>query len=237
MGTRYRKMWMQSVVTGHPQFWVSPPARIFGADISETIVNSLMAAAGTCVASGGIQVVTAGRFDFVISVAWGGIALGTVLLAPVIGDVLADLASDIHQGWERGHVEPEPEPEPEPEQEPEPSEDDAGAAKMEGEWWYRSESGRLCCYSTPRDKHRRPIISDARMIAVFSSIIKNGVPFSETEITKRVSGLSGPRFRILQRDWRIRELYRLMPDRTGNFTRTGKLIANVIANYNPPALP
>lgn len=235
MGTRYRKMYMQSVAAGHPQWLVAPPANIVGADVTETIVNSLMAMAGTCVLDGGIQIVVSGKFDIVSCFAWGGIAAGTVLLAPIAGDVLADLMSDVREGWERGHV-ADPEPELIEQVAELPSEDEAGAARIEGEWWYTTKSGRLCCYPTPRDKHRRPIITDVRMRAIFGKVL-TGTPFSETRMTDKntgVSGLSGPRFRMLQMDWRKRQLYVTLPDNSGYFTTEGKLIAGVIANYKPP---
>lgn len=235
MGTRHRKMYYESVAAGRPQFLVVPPASVFAADMGDTLVNSIFAFGGTWLAVGGIQYISSHNFDAGTCLAWSSVIAGSVMLAPVAGDVLADFLSDIRAGWERGHVEPEQEPEPEPQIEiqPEPTEDEAGSARIEGEWWYRANSGRLCCYQTPRDKYRRPIVSDVRMRAVFGSAL-TGTPFSEREMTERVRGLSGPRFRILKRDWRTRYLYTMNDDRSGYFTATGKLIASVIADGPTP---
>lgn len=242
MGTRYRKMHMKSVLAGKPTPWIAPPTNIVFADFSETMVNGFMALGGTAVLAGGIQYIASSTVNVEMCFAWGGIAFGIVVLSPITGDVLADLMCDIRQGWERGHVaEPEQEQEPIEQAVIEPSEDDAGAARLEGEWWYKTESGRLCCYHTPCDEHRRPIISDTRMRAIFGSVTMNQTPFTEYALTdkgssRKIQGLSGPRFRILQRDWRMKTLYVVRPDNSGHFTKTGKLIADVIANYNPPAL-
>lgn len=235
MGTRYRKMHMESVLAGKPTLWIAPPTNIVFADFSETMTNGFMAFGGTTVLAGGIQYLASNTINVNACFAWGGIALGIVVLSPVAGDVLADLASDIRQGWERGHI-AEPEPESIERIVDEPTEDEAGAARLEGEWWYRTKSGRLCCYPTPKDKHRRPIITDTRMRAIFGKVL-TGTPFSETRMTDKttgVSGLSGPRFRMLQMDWRKRQLYIMLPDNSGYFTTEGKLIASVIADY-PPA--
>lgn len=236
MGTRYRQLYMESVISGKPTLWAAPPANVIATDISETVVHSVLAFGGTWMLAGGMQYVfgNSGSIDMMACAAWGGVAAGIVMLAPIAGDVAADFLSDVRQGWERGtahEIEAEPDPvaqtviEPEEEQE---------AARIEGEWWYKTSSGRLCCYATPRDKRRRVIVSDARMRAVFG-LAMAGTPFSEREITDRVSGLSGPRFRILKRDWRARSLYVMHDDRSGHFTATGRLIASVIANIDPPA--
>lgn len=235
MGTRHRKMYYESVASGRPQFWVVPPANVFAADMGDTLINSIFAFSGTWLAVGGIQYISGHNVDTGTCLAWSSVIAGAMMLSPVAGDVLADLLSDIRTGWERGHIEPEPEPEQQIEMQikPEPTEDEIGAARVEGEWWYRANSGRLCCYPTPRDKNRRPIVSDVRMRAIFGSAL-TGTPFSEREMTERVRGLSSPRFRILKRDWRTRSLYIMHDDRSGHFTVTGKLIASVIANDPTP---
>lgn len=235
VGTRYRRMHMESIALGKPMPWVAPPVNIVFADFSETMTNSFLAAGGTAAIAGGAQYLASRTVNFETCTAWGCIAFGVVVLAPITGDVLSDLMADIREGWERGHI-----AEPEPEIEhvvDEPTEDEAGAARLEGEWWYTTKSGRLCCYPTPRDKHRRPIITDTRMRAIFGKVL-TGTPFSETRMTDKntgVSGLSGPRFRMLQMDWRKRQLYVTLPDNSGYFTATGKIVAGVIANYKPPA--
>lgn len=237
MGTRYRKMYMESIAVGKPTPWIAPPTNIVFADFSETMTNGFMALGGTAVLAGGIQYIASRTVSVEMCFAWGGIAFGIVVLSPIAGDVLADLMCDIQQGLERGHV-AEPEPESVEQAIELPSEDDAGAARIEGEWWYTTKSGRLCCYPTPKDKHRHPIITDVRMRAIFGKVLM-GTPFSEIRMTDKnsgVSGLSGPRFRMLQMDWRKRQLYVTLPDNSGYFTTEGKLIASVIANYKPPAL-
>ena len=228
MGTRNRKAYYQAVTENKPRLGIAPPANVLAADLSDTLINSFFSFTGTWLLVGGAQYIASRDIDLALCAAWGGIAAGAVMLTPVLGDVLADLLSDIRQGWERGTVaKPEPEPVIVPEIH---TEDEAGAARIEGEWWYRTQSHRLCCYPTPRDKHNRPLITDVRMRKVFGLAL-TGTPFSEREMTERVSGLSGPRFRMLQRDWRGRALYVVNNDHTGHFTVMGKLIANVIANY------
>jgi hypothetical protein len=219
--------------------WAAPPANVIATDISETVVHSVLAFGGTWMLAGGMQYVASGgsgSIDMMACAAWGGVAAGIVMLAPIAGDVAADFLSDIRQGWERGaakRIESESVPESVVQTVIEP-EDTEETARIEGEWWYKTSSGRLCCYATPRDKSRRVIVSDVRMRAVFG-LAMTGTPFSEREITERVSGLSGPRFRILKRDWRARSLYVMHDDRSGHFTATGRLIASVIADIDPPS--
>jgi len=109
----------------------------------------------------------------------------------------------------------------------EPSEDELGAARLPGHWWYQTRNNQWHCYQTPTDKNRRVQISDKRMQAIFNLVLR-GTPFSEREITEQVSGLSGPRFRILQLDWRTRYLYHLNEDKTGHITDMGERIARAI---------
>lgn len=236
MGTRYRKMHMESVLAGKPTPWIAPPTNIVFADFSETMTNGFMAFGGTTVLTGGIQYLASNTINVNACFAWGGIALGIVVLSPIVGDVLADLASDIRQGWERGHI-AEPEPEPIERIVDEPTEDEAGAARVQGTWWYKSLYGELRCYHTPTtpakgNEIRKPIISDQRMIAIFSKVAQ-GVPFSERRMCNQdsgVRGLSGSQFRKLQDDWTnpSRQLYVIRPDKTGYFTQTGRLIAESI---------
>jgi len=221
---------MESVIERKPMFWAAPPANIFAADLSETIVSSLFAGFGGFVISGSIRYLTIGQFDPAQSMAWAGITLGTVLIAPIAGDVFSDVLCNISEavarGWNRGQPEIEPE-QPTPVMPVETTEDERGSARQPGEWWYRTRSGRMCKYDTPLDKQRMPQISDQRMQAIFNLVLR-GTPFSEREITERVSGLSGPRFRILQLDWRTHGLYKLNEDRTGYLTDQGNIIAHAI---------
>jgi hypothetical protein len=219
--------------------WAAPPANVIATDISETVVHSVLAFGGTWMLAGGMQYVfgDSGSIDMMACAAWGGVAAGIVMLAPIAGDVAADFLSDVRQGWERGTAhEAEIEPEPIAQIAELPSGDDAGAERIEGEWWYPThrEKGHLACYATPRDKNGKLQITDVRMRAIFGSAM-TGTPFSEREMTEKVAGLSGPRFRILQRDWRARSFYVLHNDGKGHFTATGRLIASVIANIDPPS--
>lgn len=240
MGTRYRQLYMESVAAGSPRYWVAAPPNVIATDIGETLVHSVLSFAGMWMLAGGVQYVAggdSGTIDTVSCAAWGGIAAGLVMLAPIAGDVAADFLSDIRQGWERGaghQVEPEPEQVAQAAELL--SEDEAGAARVEGEWWYPTNRnpGHLACYPTPRDRNGKVQISDARMRAIFGAAM-TGTSFSEREMTEKVSGLSGPRFRILQRDWRARTLYVLHEDGKGHFTSMGRRIAEIIANSTPPA--
>lgn len=237
MGARYRKLYLQSLADGTPRFWVAPPPNVFGADVSETVVNALLSGAGTALLSGSVMYLVTGRVDIPACMSWSGIAGGIVIVAPIAGEIISEVAGDVAEsiarGWENGRT-PEPEPMQVAPIDDRIVKDEPEQSRVEGEWWYKTSSGRLCCYPTPRDAHRKPQISDARMRAIFV-LAMAGTPFSEREMVEKVSGLSGPRFRILKQDWRVRSLYVMLPDKSGYFTAMGKLIAGVIANYNPPA--
>lgn len=229
---------MQSVLDGKPpSLWAVPPGNIVASDLVETMMNSIVAFGGTWLVTGGIQIITTGRFDSSSCLAWGGIAAGGVMLAPIIGDVMADLLSDVRQGWERGAV-VESESELPAQMIAPVIQGDTDISKVEGEWWYKTEQGRLCKYNTPvaqQGRNRgRPIISYIKMRAIFSLVLA-GTPFSEREMIKKMNGgLSSPQFRIIQKDFRRRKLYIMQGDRSGQFTRTGRQVISAIANY-PPA--
>ena len=202
---------------------------MLASDYGETLVNAIMAGVGGSLLAAWLQQVASHSVDANTSAAWGAGASGIVLLSPVVGDMLADVLTDIRIGWERGKP-PEPElPEPEPEQ-IKTQEIDAG--QRDGEWWYRTDQGRLCCYHTPT-RNGKPIVSYIRMRAICSAV-NAGIPFSLREMIKRVQGLTDPQFRLLQKDFRQRSLYIVNGNRAGQFTMTGKQVVSAIANY-PPA--
>lgn len=238
MGKRYTHLYMQSVLDGKPpRLWAAPPGNIVASDLVETMMNSIVAFGGVWLVTGGIQIITAGRLDSSVCLAWGGIAAGGVMLAPIAGDVLADLLSDIRQGWERGAV-VESEPGPPAQMIAPVIQSETDISRTEGEWWYKTEQGRLCKYNTPviqTGRNRgKPIISYIKMRSIFSHVLA-GIPFSSREVRKKMNGsLSDPQFRILQKDFRHRKLYLMQGDRSGQFTRTGKQVVSAIANY-PPA--
>lgn len=232
---------MQTALDGSPNPWLVPPPRVFAADLGDTVVSSILAGVGAYLLSGGILYLATNRVDMSTCISWSAITAGSVIVLPLAGDALSEIVCDISQavaeGWYRGQPEPdEPEPEPAP---PEPTEDEAGAARVPGAWWYHDVRGLLKCYHTPVGQARgteqpKPIISDTRMQAIFTRVA-NSVPFSERRLCDKdskdhVPGLSGSQFRKLQDDWCDpgRQLYKLRPDHSGYFTETGKRIAEAI---------
>jgi hypothetical protein len=224
MGTRYRTLYYEALANGNHYPRVVPPGNVWRADFGETVTHAVLAGSAS-------WFIYSGAIHFrnpTDSLCAAFIVGGAFLIAPLIGDVLADICADVRQGWERGLVR-QPEPPEVPAVEPaEESEEKRGAGRMEGEWWYTTRGSRLCCYHTPRDKYHKPIITDVRMQAIFAEVIR-GTPFSELKVTEKVRGLSQPRFQILQRDWRERKMYFLHPDKTGHFSDTGRIVAQTIA--------
>lgn len=230
MGTKYRRLYMQSVVEHAPLFWAAPPGNIFAADLSETVVSAILSSVGGFVISSGVAYLTGEQvFDPARSMAWAGVAGGIVLIAPIAGETLADVLGDVAEavarGWSRGQPEAEPEPPAQPTRAEIETEDELGA-HLVGHWWYKTRNGQSHCYQTPTDKNRKVQISDQRMQAIFNLVL-NGTPFSFLSITKQVK-IPQPRFEILQLDWRTRYLYHLNPDKTGHLTDMGERIARAI---------
>lgn len=238
MGNRGKHIYQASVLAGKPTLWAATPIGILASDCGDTIIQAILAGVGCSAISFWAQNIFTHNIDPNACAAWGIGAFGFVLSAPVAGDVVADFITDIRMGIERSEI-VENDPEPEPAPPPEPTEDEAGAARVPGRWWYKDARGREKCYHTPVGQAKgmerpKPIISDARMQAIFTRIA-NGVPFSERRLCERdskdrVPGLSGSQFRELQDDWchPTRLLYKLRPDKSGYFTPAGKRIAEAI---------
>jgi len=137
MGNHYRQAYLKSVIDGSPTLWAAPPANIIASDLGETLVHAIFAGSGAWLFSGGIQYLSSGGdLDMMRCAAWAGIAAGSVMLAPIASNVASDFACDIREGWNRGAapitaLEFESIP-----QAAEPSEEERGAARLEGEWWY-----------------------------------------------------------------------------------------------------
>lgn len=229
---------MQTALDGAPKFWVVPPPRVFAADLGDTLVNGILAGVGAYLFSGGVSYITTHQIDMATCVSWSAIVGGSVVMLPIAGDALAEVMGDISQavaeGWNRGQPEPD-KPEAEPVPLPEPTEDEAGAARVPGAWWYYDARKQLKCYHTPVGQARgterpKPIISDARMVRIFAEV-EQGTAFSERAMCAKVAGLSGSQFRRLQDDWcnlNRGPLYIIRPDRSGYFTPAGKRIAEAI---------
>lgn len=233
MGNRGKHIYQASVLAGKPTLWAATPIGILASDCGDTIIQAILAGVGCSAISFWAQNIFTHNIDPNACAAWGIGAFGFVLSAPVAGDVVADFITDIRMGIERSEI-VENDPEPEPAPPPEPTEDEAGAARVPGRWWYRTKGGQLRCYYTPvNSKDRRPVISDQRMQAIFRLAL-TGTAFSEDAIRSQVRGLSQPRFRILQRDWRKKVLYRLNDDNSGYLTTDGKIVAEAIVNTPLP---